>query len=47
MMLLGWTTKLRLVKEYWSGKPESERLVVMLSPRARAHEMRSHAHVRH
>ena len=27
----------RLVKDYWDSKPESERLVVMLFPRTRAH----------
>ena len=37
----------RLVKEYWSSKPESERLVVMLFPRTRAHNVRTHAHARH
>ena len=27
----------RLVMDYWASKPESERLVVMLFPRTRAH----------
>ena len=27
----------QLVKDYWASKPESERLVVMLFPRTRAH----------
>ena len=36
----------QLVKDYWASKPESERLVVMLFPRTRAHAEHSNAHVR-
>ena len=36
----------QLVKAYWASKPESERLVVMLFPRTRAHAGQYCAHKR-
>ena len=37
----------QLEKDYWAGKPESERLVVLLYPRTCAHGKRIHAHGRY